>query len=195
MTDLAGTGRSLLTFRRVLNYPHGSRSVYVQFLYYHTRIDVLSSPRFLTIERRIDLLNSILGGEDSKKISTQLRNDNGDLLATIAKFKDILSAATLERASLIHSLSAITLDKSIVGTISNDPEITTLRDMALHYDNTKLAALATLSSFVPSSNLSNISAKSPAITTTTPSAKASTSSTTTALLPTAASQKFARSFQ
>jgi hypothetical protein len=92
------------------------------------------------MERRIDLLNSVLGGEDGKKISTQLRHDNGDLPTTIAKLKDTLPAATLERASLIHSLSAVTLDKGIVGTIANDPEISSLRDVALHYDNTKLAA-------------------------------------------------------
>jgi len=101
------------------------------------------------MERRIDLLNTVLGGEDGKKISTQLRIDKGDLPTTIAKLKDTVPAATLERASLIHSLSAISLDEGIVSTIANDPEITSLRDVALHYDNTKLVALATLNAFVP----------------------------------------------
>ena len=101
------------------------------------------------MERRIDLLNTVLGGEDGKKISTQLRIDKGDLPTTIATLKDTVPAATLERASLIHSLSAISLDEGIVSTIANDPEITSLRDVALHYDNTKLVALATLNAFVP----------------------------------------------
>lgn len=74
------------------------------------------------MERRIDLLNNVLGCEDGKKISSQLRNDNGDLPTTIAKLKDTVPAATLERASLIHSLGAISLDEGIVGTIANDPE-------------------------------------------------------------------------
>jgi hypothetical protein len=100
------------------------------------------------MERRIDLLNSVLG-EDGKTISTQLRRDNGDFPTTVAKLKDTLPAETLQRASLVHSLGAISQDKDIVSTIANDPEITTLRDVALHYDNTKLAALATLKLFYP----------------------------------------------
>jgi hypothetical protein len=94
------------------------------------------------LKRRIELLDNVLG-DDGKKISARLSANHGDLAATVAELKGMVPDSTLKSASLIHSLAPICDEPAILSVFVKDQNVSSLRDVALEYDQTKIAAVAT----------------------------------------------------
>ena len=95
------------------------------------------------IEARIKTLNTVLTDKDDRKVvDAELRAANGDMPTVLASLEGKLPAAALQKVALAHSLAVLTDDHlPVVKAIANTPDITNLRDVALHFNVEKLTAL------------------------------------------------------
>jgi len=97
----------------------------------------------LSLDIRIKSLNTVLPDKyEQQAVDEALRAAKGDLPAALASLKGKLPAAALQRVSFAHLLADWSDDHaSVVKALSGQADITNLRDVALHFNADKLAAL------------------------------------------------------
>lgn len=92
-----------------------------------------------SVARRETLIVAVLG-EDLKPIAAELASDDPSRIAGIRPEGNI-TQAMLDRAKLVNELSKIFDDDKTVIEIATDLTVTSVRDVALHYDKDRLAKL------------------------------------------------------
>jgi hypothetical protein len=97
----------------------------------------------VNLEKRISTLNSVLTEQaEQRAVETEIHATNGDWAAALARLKEVLPAASLQKITFAQSLAEWSDDNvSIVKKLAERPDVTSLRDVALHYGAAKLAAL------------------------------------------------------
>ena len=97
----------------------------------------------LNLETRIKTLKTVLTEKHDRQIVDEaLRAANGDMPAALESLKGKLPDAALQKVALAHSLAVLSDDHvSVVKALSGQADITNLRDVALHFNVKKLAAL------------------------------------------------------
>lgn len=95
------------------------------------------------LEARINLLNMVLDKKDQQNIvNTEFKAAQGDWPATLRNLKDKLPPESLKKVDLAHSLAVWSNDNAqVVKALAEHPDIANLRDVALHFNAEKLAAL------------------------------------------------------
>ena len=94
------------------------------------------------IEARVKSLNAVLTEKHGQVVGKALRVAKADMPAALASLKGKLPAAALQKVALAHSLAVWSDDHvSLVKALSGQADITNLRDVALHFNAKKLAAL------------------------------------------------------
>jgi len=94
---------------------------------------------FDSVARREALIVAVLG-EDVKSIADELASDDPSRVAGI-KLAGMITQALLDRAKLVNQLSTIFDDDKTVIEIATDLTVSSIRDVALHYDKDRLAKL------------------------------------------------------
>ena len=97
----------------------------------------------LNLGTRIKTLNTVLLDKHERQaVDEALRAAKGDMAAAMASLNGKLPAAALQRVKFAHSLADWSDDHApIVKALSGQADITTLRDVALHFNTDKLAVL------------------------------------------------------
>lgn len=97
----------------------------------------------LNLETRINTIKNVLSHEKHQQaVDSALRATNGDMPAALTNLTKKLPAAALQKIALAHSLADWSEDHiPIVKTLAEQPELKNLRDVALHFNVEKLAAL------------------------------------------------------
>lgn len=92
---------------------------------------------------RIKALNSVLTNKrEQKAVDEALQSSEGNFIEALDQLKDKLPEASLEKITLAHSLASWADDHvSIVKALATNPEVKSLRDVALRFNVEKLAAL------------------------------------------------------
>lgn len=95
------------------------------------------------IETRINALSVALTKKtDQQAVNDALTAANGDWTVAQASLKDKLSDASLQKVTLAHALAVWSGDNvPLISTLSNQPNVSNLRDVALNYNVEKLTAL------------------------------------------------------
>ncbi|WP_211450788.1 neuraminidase-like domain-containing protein [Collimonas antrihumi] len=111
------------------------------------------------IDTRINTLNAVFGTpHDQKIVSAALQSANGNWSDALNNLKDKLPEASLQKATLVHSLAAWSGDNiPVVAALARQPDMTNLRAVALNYNVDKLATLVD-----PNSVPANIAGATPA---------------------------------
>jgi hypothetical protein len=91
------------------------------------------------VERRAALLIAILG-EDAKPVADELASGDSFRVAAV-KPEGNVTQTMLDRAKFINDLATIFDDDKIVSEIATDLTVSTIRDVALHYDKERLAKI------------------------------------------------------
>ena len=96
-----------------------------------------------SFEARIKSLNIVLNDRDDRRaLEEALHAARGDISRAVERLKDKLSAVTLVKLALAHSLAVWSNDHlSIMKAVTAQGEQRTVRDVALNFDIRKLAAL------------------------------------------------------
>src|SRR5690349_13841873 len=102
----------------------------------------MSSPT-INITTRIKAIGSMLTAKDHLHlVETELRAVNGDMAAALENLKKKLPPAALRKATFAHSLAEWSDDNvQMMKAVAAQPNVTSLRDVALNFDAEKLAAL------------------------------------------------------
>ena len=97
----------------------------------------------LNLETRITALNTVLTEKhDRQAVDEALRAANGDMPGALVTLKSRLSDSAMKKVVLAHSLAVWSGDHaSVVKAIAAQADITSLRDVALHFGVDKLANL------------------------------------------------------
>jgi hypothetical protein len=96
----------------------------------------------VNLQTRIKSLRGVLSGDTLRAVSSALQASRGDWTAARAAVAENLTPAQLQKADLAHSLADLTDDDAgLVTTIAKQDDVVSLRDLALHYNVDKLAAL------------------------------------------------------
>lgn len=97
----------------------------------------------LNLEARIKTLNAVLTGKhDRQVVDEALQSAKGDWAEALIDLKHKLPHAALQKVTLAHSLAAWSDDHvSVVKALSEQADITNLRDVALRFNIEKLTAL------------------------------------------------------
>ena len=99
----------------------------------------------LDIEARVKSLNAVLTEKHAQAVGKAVRAANGDMSAALTSLKGKLPEAALNKVALAHSLAVWSDDRvSLVKALSGQADITNVRDVALHFNVKKLAALVDL---------------------------------------------------
>ena len=94
------------------------------------------------IEARVKSLNAVLTEKHGQAVGKALRAAHGDMSAALTSLKGKMPAAALKKVAFAHSLAVWSDDHaSLVKALSGQADITNLRDVALHFNAKKLAAL------------------------------------------------------
>lgn len=95
------------------------------------------------LEKRLNSLNAVLESPDEQRLVQQaLMAAQGNWPTALAKLKEQLPAASLQKVSFAHSLADWAGDNlSIVNSLGKQPQIASLRDVALNFNAAKLASL------------------------------------------------------
>ncbi|MBV8883138.1 MAG: hypothetical protein JO235_03955 [Chroococcidiopsidaceae cyanobacterium CP_BM_RX_35] len=95
------------------------------------------------IKSRINTINSVLGDANHQAIvSKAIEASKGDITNALDSLKDKLPPTSLQKATLANSLAVLTADNvAVVKTLTNQSNLTSLRDIALNFDVEKLAAI------------------------------------------------------
>jgi len=101
------------------------------------------SSETVNLEARIKTLHAVLTKKGDRQIVAKaLRAADGDMPAALASLKDKLPEAALQKVALAHSLAVLSGDNvSIVKALATNPEVKSLRDVALRFNVEKLSAL------------------------------------------------------
>jgi hypothetical protein len=97
----------------------------------------------INVETRINAVNAVLTKKaEQQTVSDALTAANGDWTVAEASLKGKLPDASLQKVALAHSLAVWSGDNvSLVRTLANQANLSSLRDVALNYNVEKLAAL------------------------------------------------------
>lgn len=99
----------------------------------------------INIETRINALNAVLTNEKHQQaVDTALREANGDMSAALVNLKEKqkLPKASLQKVALAHSLADWSDDNvPLIKTLTGQPGVSNLHDIALHYNVEGLTAL------------------------------------------------------
>ena len=100
-------------------------------------------PEAVNLKARIKTLNAVLATKkDQSAVENALQAAKGDWSVAAAHLKDKLPAKSLQKVTLAHSLAEWTGDHSaLVKELSAQPNVKSLRDVALNFNVGKLAAL------------------------------------------------------
>jgi hypothetical protein len=95
------------------------------------------------LETRISTLTAVLTEKDQQStVANELKTTKGDWPTALANLKGKLPPDSLKKIELAHSLAVWADDNTqVVKALVEKPEITNLRDVALHFNAEKLAAL------------------------------------------------------
>lgn len=97
--------------------------------------------RFFNLDTRINVLNTVLTTEEQPVVDRALRDANGDLSIALSSLGE-QPQQLLQRVRLAYSLADLSEDnEAIVTAIAERPEINNLRDVALNFNVTELAAI------------------------------------------------------
>src|SRR5262245_22431215 len=101
------------------------------------------APQTLNLTARLKTLNVVLvDKKDQKAVKNALQTNNGDLSATLESLKGKLPDVTLQKVAFAYSMAELSGDNmSIVKAVVVQPDISTLRDVALKYNPEELAGL------------------------------------------------------
>ena len=96
-----------------------------------------------SLDNRIAALAAILTDKSHQKaVDTAMRAANGEMSLAMVGLKDQLPEASLKKVLLAHSLADLAGDNiPVVKAIVEQPGVTNLRDVALHFNLEKLAAV------------------------------------------------------
>src|SRR5579884_1814957 len=105
----------------------------------------------INIETRINAVNAVLTKKtEQQAVSDALSAANGDWTVAEASLKGKLPDASLQKVALAHSLAMWSGDNaSLVSTLANQANVSSLRDVALNYNVDKLTALVDPKSVPP----------------------------------------------
>ncbi|HKM79460.1 MAG TPA: hypothetical protein VJY15_00660 [Candidatus Acidoferrum sp.] len=97
----------------------------------------------VNIETRIKALNAVLTEKEHQEtVDQEVRAAKGDWSAALESLKHKLPGASLEKVALAHSVAAWSDDNvPVVKALDKDPEVNSLRDVALRFGVEKLAAI------------------------------------------------------
>lgn len=100
----------------------------------------LLSPK---LETRINAIRTVLTHDEHQQVvDSTLRSVNGDMPSAMKNLTEKLPAASLQKIALAHSLADWSEDHmAVVKALADQPELKNLRDVALHFNVEKLAAL------------------------------------------------------
>src|ERR1041385_1481941 len=95
------------------------------------------------LKTRIKTLNAVLTRKkDQQIVGKALRASEGDFTEALKYLKDKLTDTSLEKLVFADSLAELAGDHvALVKALADKPEITSLRDVALHFNTDKLAEL------------------------------------------------------
>ena len=93
-------------------------------------------------EARIKALNAVVTDTDHQRIVAKaLKHFKGDFPAALKDLRGKLPAATMAKVEFAHSLAAFAGDDlRVVRALTSESKVTSMRDVALHFDIDKLAA-------------------------------------------------------
>jgi hypothetical protein len=88
------------------------------------------------IETRIKALNAVLAEKDDQELLKQALTDaNGDFSLAIKDLKGKLPDVALTKLEFAHSLADFSADNvHLVKALADDAKVSTLRDVALHFN-------------------------------------------------------------
>src|SRR5262245_29082976 len=97
----------------------------------------------INMETRINALNAVLTKKaEQHVVSDALTASNGDWTAAAASLTGKLPDTSLQKVALAHTLAVWSDDNvPVVKALAGQPDVTNLRDVALHYNIEKLTAL------------------------------------------------------
>src|SRR5262245_4797496 len=97
----------------------------------------------LNLDARIHAINAVLTKKaDQQLVGEALKVANGDWPTALGSLKGKLPPAALRKLDLAHSLADWSGDNvGLVKALSGRPNLTSLRDVALHFDADRLAPL------------------------------------------------------
>src|SRR5262245_50174593 len=95
------------------------------------------------LKTRLKTLNAILTKKQDREIvGKALRATEGNFTEAVEKLKVELPEASLNKVTLAHSLAVLSDDHvPLVKALTKDPNVTSLRDVALNFNVEKLTAL------------------------------------------------------
>ncbi|NYT10462.1 MAG: cellulase family glycosylhydrolase, partial [Methanosarcinales archaeon] len=102
----------------------------------------------VSISTRVKTLKAVVDRQHKSAVSKALYEAKGDWTKALASLTDMtdrgdLPRETLEKLDLAHSIAAWSSDNvPVVKTLADDPDVTSLRDVALRYNAGKLTELA-----------------------------------------------------
>src|SRR5215470_10502971 len=92
--------------------------------------------QILNVETRIKALNVVLtDAGEQKMVEKAFKDASGDWSVALTSLKASLPAASVSRLEFAHGLADLSDDNlHIVKALSEDPEVTNLRDVALNFN-------------------------------------------------------------
>jgi hypothetical protein len=101
------------------------------------------SPPSLKIENRINIVKTVLTNKEHQRVLDEaVKAANENIPVALESLKDKLPPASLQKVTLAHSLAVLTDDHlAAVKALTEQPDLTTLRDVALRFNVEKLAAI------------------------------------------------------
>ena len=99
----------------------------------------MSNASAAAVERRTALIVAVLG-ETVKPIAPELASDDPSRVAAVKPDGNV-TQTMLDRAKLVNQLSKMFDDDKVVTEIATDLTVSTVRDVALHYDKERLAKI------------------------------------------------------
>jgi hypothetical protein len=95
------------------------------------------------LNARVTTLSAVLTSKrDRQLVATALQAANGNWSIALDQLKGKLKPASLQKATLAHSLAELTGDNvGVVATLVAQPGVKNLRDVALNFNPAKLAAI------------------------------------------------------
>jgi hypothetical protein len=95
------------------------------------------------LENRLNIIHSVLDDANHQAlVSEAITASKGDITSALNSLQDRMPSATLQKATLAHSLADLSDDHlPVVKALAEHPDVNNLRDVALHFNVEKLAAL------------------------------------------------------
>ncbi|WP_295672216.1 hypothetical protein, partial [uncultured Mucilaginibacter sp.] len=105
----------------------------------------MATPKLSTnLVKRLDTIKKVIGDKDiNAKVESSYAEAKGSWSAVLGNLKaEGLDEPTLAKLDLVHSLAEITGNHAdLVKSISNQPEVVSMRDVALNYDAASIATM------------------------------------------------------